>query len=184
MAYRVCERLGGFLGAHEKTAPFVWILKRGKKNNGRRRIADIEDSGSAWNAHDFDVFIFRHEAEANALSDGIAVREEGFCEIAVYDGGTRVVLVICFSENAAAKQRNSKRSEKGWRDLRCIGQETGASARIGGHRRNRVVPTLWARDCCVPKANRTNSRQAGDARQELLVVTVQVEVLVAAGLWI
>src|SRR6266404_1968055 len=59
-----------------------------------------------------------------------------------------------------------------------------ASVRIGGHLRNRVVPTLRAGDCCVPKANRTNSRQAGDARQELHVVTVQVQVLVAAGLGI
>src|SRR5260370_1388080 len=170
MAYRLCERLGGFLGAHEKTAPFGWILKRGKKNNGRRLIADIEDSGIACNAQDFDVFIFRHEGEANALSDGIAVREEAFREIAVYDGGTRVVLVICFSEIAAAKQRNSKRSEKGWRDLRCIGQETGASARIGGARRNPVVPTFGGRDCCGPKTHRTHSTPAGNAPHQLLFV--------------
>ena len=42
------------------------------------------------------------------------------------------------------------------------------------------MPTLRARDDCIPKADRINSRQAGDARQKLLVVAVQVEVLVAA----
>ncbi len=120
MAYCFCERFGSFLGAHDKTAPFMWILKGGKKNNWCRRISDVEDSSTAGDANDFDVFIVGHEAEANALSDGIAVREEAFCKIAVHDGDTRVLFIIGFIEVAAAKQRNSECSEKTWRDHRGI----------------------------------------------------------------
>src|SRR5467141_1588844 len=59
-----------------------------------------------------------------------------------------------------------------------------ADARIGRRRRNRVMPRFRARDGSIRKASRTDSGQARDSFQQLLVVTAHVELVVAARLWI
>src|SRR6266699_3818327 len=120
MAYCFFESFRRFLCAHKKTAPFRWILKRGKKKNGCRRIPNIEDSSVAGDADDFNVFVVGHETETDPHSDGVAVREKLLREIAVHDGETGVVLVVGLNKVAAAKQRNSESSEKTWGDRRSI----------------------------------------------------------------
>lgn len=59
-----------------------------------------------------------------------------------------------------------------------------ADARIGRRRRNRVMPRFRARDGSIREASRTDSGQARDSFQQLLVVTAHVELVVAARVWI
>ena len=141
-----CERFGRFIGAHYEIAPLLRILEIGKKNDRRGRTPEIENSGIADNAYDFDILIVRHEAEANRLSDSISIREKVFRESAVHDGETRVLFIVGLLKVAAAKQLNSECSEKAPRNRRCIGHEAGACVQIGRRSRYRVMPDFRRRD--------------------------------------
>jgi len=129
-----------------------------------------EMPGIADNAYDFDILIVRHEAEANGLSNCIAIRENVFRESAVHDGETRVLFIIGLLKVAAAKHRNSERLEKARRNRRCIGHEAVARVQIGRHSRNRVMPDFRSGDRRSRKTDRTNSGEAGNTVEELLVV--------------
>src|SRR5260370_17149266 len=117
MAHCLCETLGRLIGAHGKAAVCRRKLQVGKKNSRCGHIAEIKNPGIAGNAHDFDISIRYH---ANALPDGVAVREQAFRETAAHDRDTRMPLIICLIKVSAANQRNSECSEKTRRDHRSI----------------------------------------------------------------
>ena len=83
-------------------------MKIGKKNDGCRRFAEIDEPRIARDAHDFEILVVRHDAVANGLSNGIAIREEAFRKSAAHDNDMRVILVIGFSKFASSEQRNTE----------------------------------------------------------------------------
>src|SRR5260370_20221433 len=123
MTHRFCKSFRRFLGVHDKATPCRRSLQIGKKNSRWSQIAEIENPCIPCNAHDFDISI---RYDANALADGVAVREQAFRETAAHDRNMWMPPIICLIEVSAANQRNSERSEKTRRNHRSIRPHLGS----------------------------------------------------------
>jgi hypothetical protein len=104
MADRHRQRLGIFLGADVELAPGsrLRILKIEEINDGRGRVAEVEQPGVVSDAHDFKILKVRHEPEANVPSDGIAVGEKSLREAPANDDEMRVLGNVGQLEGAAS----------------------------------------------------------------------------------
>ena len=95
-------------GAHEEIAiahiaPLLETLEVREINDRRSSITQIRNPRIRSDANDLNVLKIRHEAEADAFPDGLAVRKQAVSEVPAQDRNAGMVLILYIVEFAAGK---------------------------------------------------------------------------------